>query len=311
MLVPQRAAVKPRVLVGDQGGLLLENEIQELLDQGVRGIVAVIGFAGAGKTTALQHLAAVFSETPHLVLMDADQAAEADFSALHSNRLVIYAAVTPRPFHHRKEFALAPWTKDDVIEYILARHREKSASIMRRIRWDSPDNRHGIPEIWLATVDQLASDESILNETEALRLYLLSLVPNAEHRRRVGELSLALIAAEASGHDFGRGHGQDDGGPFTPALLQFTRYRKVMLLFAAEQMLENLRGEKPGEFLHTRQPRDLIHLVARSLTPGSPEVERLHSFMDSSRSAQPMAASLLHEMDGAWRPARKVGVNLY
>lgn len=269
MLVPQRAAVKPRVLVGDQGGLLLETEIQELLDQGIRGIVAILGFAGAGKTTALQHLAAVFPETPHLILMDADQAAEADFHALHSNHLVVYAAVTPRPFLHRKVFALAPWTKDDVIEYISARHREKSASIMTRIRWDSPDNRHGIPEIWLATVDELASDASIPNETEALRRYLLSLVPDAEVRRQVGDLSLALTAAQEAGQSFGIGLAQEDIERCTPALLQFIRYRKVLLLFAAEQLLDHLRGDKSPEFLFERQPRDLIRLVARSLTPVS------------------------------------------
>jgi ABC-type Na+ transport system ATPase subunit NatA len=50
--------------------LPLEDEVRRLLDAGVCGVVALISEAGTGKTTALQHLAAVLPPDAGIILLD-------------------------------------------------------------------------------------------------------------------------------------------------------------------------------------------------------------------------------------------------
>src|SRR5207237_5014584 len=70
MLSPQRAAVRPRVLSEDSGALPLEDEIQELVTAGHSGVVYLLGSPGSGKTSALQHLAAVMPADAAIILLD-------------------------------------------------------------------------------------------------------------------------------------------------------------------------------------------------------------------------------------------------
>ena len=71
MIRIERALVKPRVFVnGGDDALPLEDEIVRFLKAGIPGRIALLGPAGAGKTTALQHLAAVLPSAPRLVLLD-------------------------------------------------------------------------------------------------------------------------------------------------------------------------------------------------------------------------------------------------
>jgi uncharacterized protein YjbI with pentapeptide repeats len=70
-LEPQRAAVRPRIRIGADGvPRLLEEEIAELLAAGRPATVRLVGDCGAGKTTALAHLAFVFAGDTRLVLLD-------------------------------------------------------------------------------------------------------------------------------------------------------------------------------------------------------------------------------------------------
>ena len=71
MIVPQRAPVKPRVYSTEGGATFpLEDEVQRFLDAGSRGILALLGPPGSGKTTALQHLAAVLPADERLLFLD-------------------------------------------------------------------------------------------------------------------------------------------------------------------------------------------------------------------------------------------------
>jgi energy-coupling factor transporter ATP-binding protein EcfA2 len=95
MIEPQPAAVRPRVLSAAGGeALLLEDEVRRLLDAGTRGVVALLGPAGSGKTAALQHLAAALPPDAPVTFLDGP-----DYPnwAPDTGRLVVYAPACPRP----------------------------------------------------------------------------------------------------------------------------------------------------------------------------------------------------------------------
>src|SRR5881227_3739316 len=86
-MIPQRAPVRPRVLAQSGEALLLEEEILSLVEGGARGLVQLVGSTGSGKTTALQHLAAVLPADARVVYVD-------HFAALGHvpmSHLVVYA----------------------------------------------------------------------------------------------------------------------------------------------------------------------------------------------------------------------------
>jgi energy-coupling factor transporter ATP-binding protein EcfA2 len=130
MVEPRRAIVRPRVISPTSGeSLLLEEEILSLIERKQHGTVWLEGEQGAGKTTALAHLAAVLPPAANAVLLD-------DFwQYVEPDRLVV-ACGSPniKPMNPLATYELAPWTDDELIEYLLAAQREACQSVMRRCR---------------------------------------------------------------------------------------------------------------------------------------------------------------------------------
>jgi len=71
MIVAKQAPVRPRVFSPCSGEvLLLEEAVRERIAEARSGVIFIGGSAGAGKTTALEHLAAVFANPPSLRFVD-------------------------------------------------------------------------------------------------------------------------------------------------------------------------------------------------------------------------------------------------
>jgi hypothetical protein len=65
MVKAEKAAVRPRVILPDGDGvMLLEDAVRARLDAEEWGLVELTSLAGAGKSTALAHLAHVFADHP-------------------------------------------------------------------------------------------------------------------------------------------------------------------------------------------------------------------------------------------------------
>jgi uncharacterized protein YjbI with pentapeptide repeats/energy-coupling factor transporter ATP-binding protein EcfA2 len=297
MVMPQVAAVKPRVLDENGSDLLLETEILQLIEQEVRGYVAVLGPAGAGKSTALAHLSAVLPKVDHLVLLDSGESVSQLALRHRSDRLIVSASAPPKKLPPRKLFRLAPWNRDDVIEYTLARHRDRCASIMKRIRWDCADSKHGIPELWALLIDQLAADESIPNLQAALHRFLTTNLPVPEDLDRIQWACSNLFldpASEKSDKVANRLRS-------VPAhVARILRHQFVLQLLTVERMVASLNNGATCKFLKYRLPRELIRDVAQRLTPCSPGVDRLRQFVGQKRQVQAMAASILHAVGAEW-----------
>src|SRR5205823_7919217 len=166
---PQRAIVVPRARCGLDGPALpLHSQIEPFLNRA--GVIRIVGPELSGKTTALRHLAAMFSEHSFIQYHDGT-----DFSPKSVKMYLMIAtgdAVGPVPTLAR--FTLAPWTLDDCIEYLAHSHRGQVGGVIGRLTADLHFNTlGGLPALIRLVLDELAADESLDNSVAALRRAVL------------------------------------------------------------------------------------------------------------------------------------------
>jgi uncharacterized protein YjbI with pentapeptide repeats len=310
MLEPRRAPVRPRVVSPLSGEtLLLEDEILSLLECGESGIVWLVGGPGAGKTTALAHLAAVLPASDRLILHDDDWPIEPEWRKLYVGRGVVGSA----PKAARFVYELARWGDDEIIEYLLAQHRDRCPSVVRRCQAaEHNDLLSGNPELWQSVLDLLAADDAIATVKDALRRLLDRRFTVRLLRERVASWCLGVF--QAFGPD--NGTGRLLGAKFGWDVEDFRKadgwgrllwHSGVMLLLAAERFAAELRATEPCPFLEYAFPREVIDETAALIRDDTRVLSGLKAVMVSSqRESQPTAASLLHTARIAWRPERLV-----
>src|SRR5262249_42879247 len=168
-----RAAVRPRVLLTQTGEALpLEDEILSLIDARARGVVQVAGPPGSGKTTALQHLAAVLPPEAGVVFMDDVPGLPQHFSP----RLLVCTNVSVSPGYSLARYELAPWGPDEHLEYLLARHPDRCAAVLERLR--NLAYMVQPAEVWCIVLEQMAADDSVRTARHALVRFLRMELPD-------------------------------------------------------------------------------------------------------------------------------------
>ncbi len=280
---PARAAVVPRVTTSDGAEHRLDDCVAEFLRAGGNHVVQIIGGTGQGKSTAIQHLAAVFANSPGLRLIDDSRF----LPVLSSTRWIIVCTCTTLVADpHVTPLQLAAWTDDDLIEYLLARHRERCTSVMNRILpCEDRALLKGIPELWTPVLDAMAVDDGLLTVEAAVRVAIISRCPSAN--------ALPLLGNEVF---FKNSEARDR------VLGPFLRHRPVQLMLAARQALASL-VEDPADFLSRRLPRDLIAQIARQLRTHSNGLVALsNALISDDRKIQPMAASIQFAVNAGWQP---------
>ena len=300
MVTPQRAIVRPRVFSpGGTVALPVEEVVAELLDRGIERPIQILGGPGAGKTTALRHLAAVCVPDPRITLID--DPSLADLAAAQEKSRVIFAG--------RKELAaycvvlrLAPWTDDDLIEYLLATFPSKCAGVMSCVT-DAPDKAliQGNPAVWRLTLDTLATEAEVIGIRAAVLRWLPSLFRNVEDRRTAGVWSLAIqvrnekLALRFLGQIAKR---DEDFERIRPL-----RHPWIQRLLAAQHIADCLVDPKPCGPLAHSLPESLVQEIARYATPESTVAKRLFRIVETENEFHhAMAASILHASGANWRP---------
>jgi uncharacterized protein YjbI with pentapeptide repeats len=311
-----RPLVRPRVVPAKGAGeaVLLHDEIGRLLEREQRGAVAIFGGPGSGKTTALSHLANVLPPWAAFELRD-DLRRSAILPLSHaSSRLVIFTLAT-RPEAQLPRIAatyvLAPWDRDDLIEYLLKRHPAACASVMARLTGSrDEDLLGGTPELCAAALDRMAEDPSISGAREAILRLLDGLLPAPSLRREVEDLCLRMYRdvrtiepVLAEDPDLREKLWADEHS----ALLRLLRHPPAQLLLAARRIADVLVQGAPRNLLPIHLPADLLEEAGRTLG-GLPRARAVLKGIldadDSDRSCDAMAASLLHLSGEPWRPAR-------
>ena len=190
------ACVRPRVISPLTGeSLLVTDVIGQLIQDGQCKLVGLIGGPGSGKSTTLRHLATVLPPwaLARVKLVD-DPDGYADVVAFSSNedcQIVVSAGIRIPPAPNQIIYRLAPWSQDDLIEYLLSAQWDRCASVMTRLKMsDDRGLLKGIPELWTTVLDRMARDESIRNVREAIRSELNAWFDNILAR---GPMSRILV----------------------------------------------------------------------------------------------------------------------
>jgi uncharacterized protein YjbI with pentapeptide repeats len=259
MVRPHRAVVAPRVLSDVSGDpVLLEDVLRPYIGQA--GAIAILGPVGSGRTTALAHLAAAF---PGRIALFDDEVTQTPIRDAAAAGLAAYAAGRIHRMPHLATLCLAPWRRDEGLEYLMATRGDACAAVMRRLATDTEIAMlGGLAELWCAVLDRMAAGAADV------------------------ATALADVATGAAPGD---------------RVLRHRVVR--ILRRAHDIALDVRGGPGPWAHLALRQEVEVIREAARLLADAPEARDALAALCDAPRDdRQPMAASLLVALDPERKP---------
>jgi uncharacterized protein YjbI with pentapeptide repeats/energy-coupling factor transporter ATP-binding protein EcfA2 len=268
--------------------LPLEDEIREIAGARNWDAVALVGPHGSGKTTALEHLQALLANEADLVFLDGPVIQQ----VVQHHRVIFTAPDKVPGLHGYRIYQLAPWTADEFIEYLLAAHKDRCASVMARLPAEDRGLFAGLPEVWRIILDQLATDESIQGAPAAFHQYLQGLLPDTDLVERARSACLNVLATVRSEEEAKVEEFSQPG--FPQALLRLLRHRAVQVVLASERMAADLHGDGKCDYLAARLPRELVERTAATMFHDGKALDHLHQSLAGPSWSHAMAASILH-----------------
>jgi uncharacterized protein YjbI with pentapeptide repeats len=299
MVVPALAPVRPRAvspLTGDT--LLIEEELRDLFDRQALGIVEITGWAGSGKSTTLEHLAALFEGKRVLVL---DEPSPEQFVSSKTVPWTVFSAAQGGwRTSVTATYSLAPWGEDECIEYLLAAHKDRCRAVMSRLRSsDGVAKLQGNPQLLRLALDSLARDASLASISSALL--------RAFDELAVDEHSLAALEQGSIGALLGAASLQATRAEWrerAPArVIAIARHRPMQLLLAVRNLMRRLNAGACLQTLESHWPHDLVIGVAAEASRFPNVIELLERQLSGTPARHAMAASILHAAGAAWQPA--------
>jgi uncharacterized protein YjbI with pentapeptide repeats len=301
MIIPARAPVRPRVISPDGDGTILLEDVVSDFQKSTEDVLVIAGGIGWGKSVALGHLAASADGGSRITILDEPSVAEV-CTALNVGKAVIAVDLLwkePPDFFCRK-CKLAPWTNDDLIEYLLARHPQECGSVMTRIA-SAVDRtlHHGRPELCVTVAERMAKDENLHTVAAALRREIVDSLGKSDRLEAAQQFSVAAVVNDRlSASKSFKGllaSGRDDRG------IRLLRHDPVLLLLAADGLAAALESKRRCRWLKSRLPRQLIELTGPLLSDAA--IDHLHSALRRwDRTRHAMAASLIHASRHRWIP---------
>ncbi len=307
MMTPKKAIVIPSVRNSTTGHKrLLDGVVAPMLKPGVRGSVAIQGGPGSGKTTALRHIAAMIPEGLHVEFIDDAQSRPS--RGLSSHSLVFYSSSVGCFKSNDDDLArlrLAPWTQDEWIEYLLARHKPQCASVMDRLN-RCPDIAElaGAPLLTRIVLDAFANDQTIDTVRSALVRFLDGELCNTRQREDARAHALAAMFCDHVSDFPDKPLLRLMSSACQPRVIQSLRHDVTRRLLATERVLLDLNSRRPPTYLAQGFDHACIESIGDAIAPNSRCLRRLTSILADPKQARSHAttASLLNASRTGWLP---------
>jgi uncharacterized protein YjbI with pentapeptide repeats len=299
VLIPAPAIMRPRVRVaGSAEPRLLEEAIAELADEQGCGIVRLTGRRGSGKSTALAHLAAIFSGDPRFRFLDEPTDKELDDAPGGGIRVV----ATPWYGGRDLELALQPWGIDELIEYLLATHYPCCGLVIERLGVAA--RQSWLPRIATIVLDRFAADISLGSPSEALMQHLDEQWTAPKQRQAAAQFSLAALAGGAA--RIVSATAELKRSEIPDRCRDLIALEMVQLSLAAER-LQGMISRGDFSELGSQLPQTLVRLVGELCRPVPRAIRKLQKALQRKRheAVHAMAASILLAADPAWRLPRR------
>ena len=294
------ALVTPRAVSPFSGeSLPLADLIRDYLyDNDVRTIRLV----GQGKSTALSHLAAEFSDTVGIRFIDGELPTDLD-----EWLLTVFACSDE--FKPDIELQIANWSQDDVIEYLMAKDRSKCKSVMQRLTKSE--------DIWLGNrsplalsivLDEMIQSDRIQSAEEAVMQHFDSLDLSESQRSKLGYLTFQhLFDNEALGRTLSK---------LVPQVIdrrttKFLCNQPIRYALAKREIISSLESGLIPKVMNQAWPRSFVRLVAAGIAQNVEVNNFLNRLANKAEfRGAPNAISLLIRNDPNWRPTLKRRLNL-
>lgn len=299
MIVSTPAPVAPRVVFqGRQDSLPLEMVAAEFCAVREVGALNIMGAEGLGKTTALAHLAAVLPDAERIVFLDEPPLESALVAA--EKTLVVFTSCEHDPVPKVQSVRLAAWSRDELIEYLLARHSALCRLVMKRLSAATHEVCQS-PVFWVTVLDAMAEDDGLESLEQAIERCVAERFrdPDLLEKARWSCLARALQLPDAPELE------QELEGTLSRDSLLFVRAKPVQQYLVREQARHGLLSKRRADVLAARWPANLIDEVALETTAKSDATRVLRQSLKGKDSRlYATAASLLARIDPSWRPEK-------
>lgn len=297
MFASHKTMVRPRVTARGSGEpMLLADAVEDFLEHHRQGVVQIVGGPGSGKTTALNYLLAIFPEKCTYL----DDAIRDAIAGAGADSVTICTGKQPLQREAHEIFTLAPWTRDDCVEYLLAADPAACGRVMERLRHDQQFLIPGVPELWSIILSELASNAEASSAKAALQHRLRHLLSDDALQRQLADCCIDLLTGgdvEAAERTIG----QCCRGNQWNVVYRLLRHEAVQVLIAASRIADQLRQNEACQALDRQLPGPLVQELG--IAARDPALQRrLEGIIVRAPSSQPMAASILHAAGVGWKP---------